>query len=97
MPYLLGEKSGPPHDTLYLRKFDQGVFAVRNGDYKLVIPKSNGAPELYDLANDPAEKKNLSRDNPETLGELDKLRAAWDLQLIPPVFEGLKTAKKTKP
>ena len=38
MPYLTGENPGSPHDTIYLRMFDRGAYAVRSGDYKLVIP-----------------------------------------------------------
>lgn len=100
MPFLSGENSGPPHDTLYLRKFDQGVFAVRSGDNKLVIPKANSAAELYNLSTDIGESKNLAREKPETLDELEKLRDAWNRQLVEPVFEGLKThapKRKKKP
>ena len=35
LPHLLGETAGPPHETLFWRKDDQG--AVRQGDWKLLI------------------------------------------------------------
>lgn len=96
MPYLSGENSGIPHETIYLRKFDQGAFAVRKGDYKLVIPKANATAELYKLSSDIGEKKNLARELPETLDQLEKLRNAWNQQLIEPVFGGLKMGKPEK-
>jgi arylsulfatase A-like enzyme len=32
IPYLKGEKQGRPHQTLYVRKFDDDLYAVRDGD-----------------------------------------------------------------
>jgi arylsulfatase A-like enzyme len=89
MPYLTGKNAGSPHEAIYLRKFDQGAFAVRRGDYKLVIPRAGAEPQLFNLAADLGETKNLAATQPEVLGELEQLRAAWNAQLIPPVFQGL--------
>lgn len=94
MPYLTGQNSGAPHDTIYLRMFDRGAFAVRRGVNKLVIPKTGADPELYNLASDLGEKQNLSTTQPEIVGQLEQLRAAWNAQLMPPVFDGLLTGKK---
>ena len=41
IPYLKGEKQGRPHQTLYVRKFDDDLYAVRDGDFKLVTKKKN--------------------------------------------------------
>ena len=38
IPYLNGEINGVPHKEIYLRKFDQNRYAVRQGDFKLIIP-----------------------------------------------------------
>jgi arylsulfatase A-like enzyme len=89
MPFVTGKNTSAPHEAVYLRKFDQGAFAVRRGDYKLVIPKSGTAPQLYNLAADLGETKDLAADRPELLAELEQLRAKWNAQLVPPVFEGL--------
>ena len=35
IPYLKGEKQGRPHQTLYVRKFDDDLYAVRDRDLKL--------------------------------------------------------------
>ncbi len=89
MPYLTGQNTNAPHAGVYLRKFDQGAFAVRRGDYKLVIPRSAEPPQLYNLAADLGELKDVSTAQPDILAEMEKLRLAWAAQLIPPVFEGL--------
>ena len=93
MPYLTEAKPGRPHETIYLRKFDQGTFAIRNGDHKLVIPEANAAAELYHLSEDIGEKINIARDQAGTVEKLESLREAWNRQLIEPVFEGLKVEK----
>ena len=51
--------------------------AIRKGNWKAVqvgIKKNPGAPvELYDLANDPGEKKNVAADHPQMVEELQGL------------------------
>jgi arylsulfatase A-like enzyme len=89
LPYLTGKNAGAPHEATYLRKFDQGAFAIRRGDYKVVIPRADAPPQLFNLAADLGETKDLAATQPEILGELEQLRIAWNAQLIPPVFEGL--------
>jgi arylsulfatase A-like enzyme len=89
LPYLTGKNADSPHDAVYFRKFDQGAFAVRRGDYKLVIPRTGANPQLFNLATDLGETKNLAATQPEILGELEQLRVVWNAQLIPPIFEGL--------
>ena len=93
IPYLTGKKSGVPHDAIYLRKYDQQRFAVRRGDYKLVIPGPDKKPELFNLVKDIGETRNIAADHPETTGELDTLRKRWNAQLVPPRFDGLMQLK----
>jgi arylsulfatase A-like enzyme len=90
LPYLTGEKTGAPHEAIYLRMFDRGVFAVRSGDSKLVIAGRDAAPQLFDLGRDLAETKNLADAQPAEVARLEKLRATWAAQLVEPVFEGLR-------
>jgi arylsulfatase A-like enzyme len=78
LPALIGE-SKKGRETL----IEQArVNAVRKGPWKL-IPKSNAqqpAPELYDLASDLGETKNVAAAHPELVTELqailDKARAS---------------------
>ena len=89
IPFLSGEKSGAPHEAIYLRMFDKGAYAVRGGDFKLVIPEKNHAPELYNLKQDVAESRNIAAESSEVAASLDQKRLAWDKQLIKPLFDGL--------
>ena len=69
----LKDPAAPPgHDSLWW--CHKGNRAVRKGDWKLVAAK--GTPwELYDLAKDRGETKNLAASEPARLAELD---AAWN-------------------
>jgi arylsulfatase A-like enzyme len=48
--------------------------AVRHGDWKLVLTAANGKKaadeELFNLANDPAESKNLAASQPAMLAQM---------------------------
>ena len=89
IPYLKGEKQGRPHQTLYVRKFDDDLYAVRDGDLKLVTKKKNSVKELYNLQEDLGEENDLAETFPEEVKRLDSLRQNWDAQLINPIFLGL--------
>ena len=69
----LRDPAAPPaHDTLWW--CHDGHRAVRTGDWKLVAAK--GTPwELYDLAADRCETKNLAAAEPARVAKLD---AAWN-------------------
>ncbi|MEZ6121505.1 MAG: sulfatase-like hydrolase/transferase, partial [Pirellulaceae bacterium] len=60
LPYLNQTLHEPPHETLYWRVCGGEGFAVRNGDWKLVHDVGMSSPELYNLADDPAEDQDLS-------------------------------------
>jgi len=82
-PTLLGGRQ-PERPFLY-REFHGagGQQSVRVGDWKLVrrhlmgTPKQPAAPttELYDLAADPSEKKNVAPAHPDIVARLKKLAA----------------------
>jgi arylsulfatase A-like enzyme len=57
----------PKRDYLYWEFHEQGFSqAVRMGDWKGVRRKTRGAPvELYDLATDPGEQKNIASEHPD--------------------------------
>ena len=89
IPCLTGKESSAPHDAIFLRKYDQQRFAVRRGKHKLVIPAEGQAAELYNLAEDIGETRDLRAAHPEKAAELEALLKAWDEELIPPRFLGL--------
>ncbi len=73
LPFLKGENSAAPHDVLYWRFGPQ--MALRKGDWKLVRHRQSDEVELYNLAQDIGESKNLASAQPQLLKEL---QAAWD-------------------
>ena len=96
MPYLKGEKRGYPHEVIYLRNFDQQRYAVRKGDFKLVIPKADLSPRLFNLRKDIGERQNIAKWNEDTVKDLEALRLEWDSELIEPRFLGLMHRKGWK-
>jgi len=96
-PYLTGEKTGRPHETLFWRFGKQ--WAVRQGDWKLVVARGGSMkPELYNLADDLSESKNLAADKPEILARLQATYDAWNAEQAPPsVPDQPAAAKKADP
>ncbi len=89
LPYLSGEEKGKPHKAIYLRKYDQMRYAVRYGEFKLVIPQEEQPAHLYNLAKDIGEQNNIIESAPEKADEIEKMRKQWDAELVDPTFLGL--------
>ena len=85
LPYLTGEKSGAPHDRLFWR--NAALRAVREGNWKLVRGAGK-ADEVYDLAKDVGETKDVAAANPAVAARLAAALDAWNQELIDPVFPG---------
>ncbi len=77
VPELLGETAArhkqAQHEYLYWEI--NGQFAVRAGSWKAVRPKQPAAWELYDLAQDVGETRNLAGENPSMLAKLQGFAA----------------------
>jgi arylsulfatase A-like enzyme len=83
LPYLKGEKTERPHESLYWRFGDQ--WAIRHGDRKLVGGRGGDLKgELFDLASDKEEKSNLAATEPEKVRELKSLWDKWNAEQAPP-------------
>ncbi len=95
IPYLTGKNKGLPHETIYLRKFDEKGYSVRNKDLKLVL-KKDGVPQLYDLKKDIGEQTDIAQQHPDEVKKLEAIRKEWDSQLIEPIFKGLMMSKGKK-
>lgn len=50
----------------------QGGFAIRDGDWKLVMATPKSKRELYNLAQDPREQKDVIQENPEIATQLEQ-------------------------
>jgi arylsulfatase A-like enzyme len=87
LPALLSRRQ-KPHEELYweLPRYDGArktfqdevpMQAMRRGQWKAVRPKPNGPVELYDLAADRTESKDLAPSRPALAAEFDRrLKAA---------------------
>jgi arylsulfatase A-like enzyme len=95
LPFLTGEKSGAPHETLFWRSGGPGGNnAVRRGRMKL-LRLGQAAPELYDLAADVGETQNLAAEKPEVVKDLTAAIAEWEKGTVAPTFESPKAGKPT--
>ena len=97
LPFLTGKKSGRPHEALFWRLGEN--VAIRKGDWKLV--KTSERPlqavdpafyndlagaELYNLAVDIGEQKNLAAAHPQKVKELAADWQRWNKELAKPLW-----------
>lgn len=76
LPSLLCRGKQAEHEYLYWEFHEQnGRQAVLRGDWKAVRynVSNNGKTQLYNLADDPGETKNLASQYPEMVAEFDKI------------------------
>lgn len=81
VPFVLGEDKERPHEVLYWRA-DQ-IWAIRDGDYKLILSTRDGWAELYDLKNDKSERFNLKEQMPELYQKLYDAHKQWQDDNLP--------------
>lgn len=86
LPTLIGEEAAghkqAQHEFLYWEI--GGWTAIRQNNWRAVRPRPNASWELYDLATDPSESKNLAASQPQILAKLTALAE----QAHEPVREG---------
>ncbi len=61
-PFLTGEQKQLNDRQMYWKTGT--AYAVREGNWKLLVHQNSDEPELYNLKNDFREKQNLSHENP---------------------------------
>ena len=67
-PTLLGEGEQKAHEFLYWEFHETNMMALRMGDWKLVVQSGNC--QLYDLATDTHEDKDLAAQYPEVVEQM---------------------------
>ena len=99
LPFITGENRGSPHEALYWRL--GGMMAIRKGDWKLVKTQDGPLPsdpsvlsdlsgaELYNLATDIGETKNLAASNQAKARELAEQWQRWNRELATPLWPSL--------
>jgi len=88
VPYLQGEKSGAPHESLYWRWLAQS--AIRQGKWKYL--RGGDRAYLFDVESDREEKRNLLEKHPDIAARLEKELRGWSGELSPPGLATKKTA-----
>ncbi len=75
VPYVNGENKERPHQALFWRA--DHIWAIRDGDYKLILSTRDGWAELYNLITDNSEKINLKEQMPELYEKLKEEHEQW--------------------
>ena len=84
-PYLRGESNGNPHEILFWRSGDGKTGgAVRSGNWKL-ITEGKRTPQLYNLAANTSETRDLSEENNQQMKALAELWNEWNAENLPGV------------
>jgi arylsulfatase A-like enzyme len=87
LPYLKGQASGRPHQTLFWRSGQYKV--VLDGDWKLQSSEAQKKVWLFDLASDPTERRDLSKARPDKVQAMLAEIAAQDAQSVKPLWPSL--------
>ena len=97
LPYVQGEVSGAPHETLFWRQGHHQ--SVLHDGWKLIRADRPDKRWLFNLTEDPTEKTNLAERFPERVDELEALLAAHNAEqaepLWPNVIDGPQLIDKT--
>ena len=89
VPLISGNPESFPERTLHWRTNGKtGPIALRDGDWKLICRNKGKNPdaELYNLALDVSETKDLATAEPEKLKELRAKMNAWEATLTKPLW-----------
>ncbi|MCA1733589.1 MAG: hypothetical protein LC732_08295, partial [Acidobacteria bacterium] len=76
LPILTGKQKGPLHVFVIYQAGSAYDGAIREGSMVLLVDRKNEATELYDLATDIGQERNLIAD-PKYADEVARLRAKF--------------------
>lgn len=89
LPFINRKKMNRPHQTLYWRAGH--IWAIRDGDYKLILSTRDKWAELYNLKNDRSEQFDLIHQFPDIYESLRDKHETWQMNFLPerPMWPGL--------
>ena len=101
LPLLKGDASAFDNRILHWRDGGRKAnkWAVREGPWKLVRSGTLAEPgplELYNLKDDIGETHSVLAGHADVAERLQRLHDAWSAQLVEPLFQSPKAAKKKK-
>jgi arylsulfatase A-like enzyme len=93
VPFLTGQQSGAPHESLFWRFVNWGVrkhgerfqWAIRQGEWKLCL-ESDGVLRLCNLRDDPGEENNLIDRFPDKATALQQEWQNWNNHMGEPAW-----------
>ena len=86
MPYLSGDRPGPPHELLYWHSHAGAQYAARTPNRKYVRSLDR-VPELYAILDDPSESEDISAEDP-AVAVLEQATDSWHAEHPPPAWPG---------
>jgi arylsulfatase A-like enzyme len=84
LPFLMGNNSGIPHETLFWRMRDMRAQVVRHGPWKYMNVR--GQVSLFDIQADPSETKDIAASRQEIVNDLATRFAAWNDEMTEPLW-----------
>jgi arylsulfatase A-like enzyme len=92
VPFVRGELTAAPHETIFWKI--KSAAALRRGDWKLMLLAPDFKPQLYNLADDIGETRDLAAAKPELTRELHAAWQAWNRTMPPPARPAPGAKKK---
>ncbi len=89
LPYIIGEKTGLPHPALYWKAAATRII-LKDG-WKLIFDDKWGQTLLYNLTEDPFEKKNIASENPDLVRQLKDDHFLWAKDFPKPLWPHMIT------
>ncbi len=90
LPYLKGEDSATPHNTLFWSNGPNK--AVRRGNWKLIIAGDHKF--LFNLDRDIGETRNLAEQEAEVVRGLEQILRQWQNQMKQPAWPSKPNRRK---
>ena len=81
MPFITGQNNQRPHEHLFWRA--DHIWAIRDGNYKLILSTRDGWAELYHISDDISESYNLKEEMPELYEKLYDTHLKWQQDNLP--------------